>query len=284
MAKNISFFRAPFDETATLLMSNRKGDLVPFKIGSVMPQLNEGVKLPSLNLSVDGLSGILGSISGAGGLIDDLGDILKKAATLDLQGVLDDLFHLAPDIAKFAGQQLGVGLSLLALVQQAPNDDFVKAVTKAYQAYFFDPNGYTTLEGGTIAAPTIDPGVIDLGTFGLSDLRNEVRKYASHKTAEQYVRDLIRLTVEASGNELFKLEGRYARLMALTGTDGQTRQAWFRGYASLAESTVTSAVEQAALGVSNFSTNPLIAASLGTFAGTAARKATQDVYLSEIGL
>jgi hypothetical protein len=45
---------------------------------------------------------------------------------------------------------------------------------------------------------------------------------------------------------------------------------------------VTSAVEEACLGVSTFQTNALIAASAGTFAGTAARKATQHVFLAEL--
>lgn len=284
MARNIGFFRAPFDQIVTMLMGDRKGDLVPFKPGSVLTQLNAGATLPAINLSVDGLSSILRSISGTGGLINDLDDILKKTATMDLKGVLDDLAQLAPDLAKLAGQQLGVGLSLLALIEQAPDNDLIKPVTEAYQAYFFDPNGYTTLEGGAIVAPTIDASAVDPINFTLADLRNEVRKYASRKTADQYVRDLIRITVEASANALFKLNDRYARLQALSGADGQTKQTWFRGFASLAESTVTSAVEQAALGISTFSTNQLIAASLGTFAGTIARKATQDVFLAEIGL
>jgi hypothetical protein len=40
MAKNISFFRTPFDQIVTLLMGDRKGDLVPFKRGSVLTQLH----------------------------------------------------------------------------------------------------------------------------------------------------------------------------------------------------------------------------------------------------
>jgi hypothetical protein len=50
----------------------------------------------------------------------------------------------------------------------------------------------------------------------------------------------------------------------------------------VAESQAMSAVEQATLGVSTFQSNPLIAAAAGTFAGTAARKAAQHVFLSEL--
>ncbi len=51
----------------------------------------------------------------------------------------------------------------------------------------------------------------------------------------------------------------------------------------MAESTVTSAFEEAGNGVGWFQTNPIIAAAIGTFAGSAARKATQDVFLKELG-
>ncbi|MBI3301991.1 MAG: hypothetical protein HYZ72_07940 [Deltaproteobacteria bacterium] len=57
---------------------------------------------------------------------------------------------------------------------------------------------------------------------------------------------------------------------------------WFKGFSSVAESTVTGAVEEASLGVAAFQSNALIAASVGTFAGTAARKAAQHVFLSEL--
>jgi hypothetical protein len=282
MAKSITLFRAPFDATATLLKTSKE-DLVPFKRGSVIAQLNASATVPTLNLSVDGLPKIVDSIAGGGGLIEDIGGILNKASALDFAGLLSDLVDLVPDIAKFVGQQLGVGLSLLALVGQIGSDDVGGAILSAYQAYFFDPKGYTTLEGGKMSPPTLDAGV-DPNQLTLADLPNEMRMYASHKTADQYARDLIRITVEAAGNSLFKLNDRYVRLKALTGPDGKTKQAWFRGFANLAESTVTSAVEQAAQGVSTFSTNPLIAASIGTFAGTAARKATQEVFLAEIGI
>jgi hypothetical protein len=45
---------------------------------------------------------------------------------------------------------------------------------------------------------------------------------------------------------------------------------WFQDYASLAESPVTSVVEEALLRVGAFSTNSIFAAAQGTFAGTAA--------------
>ena len=55
-----------------------------------------------------------------------------------------------------------------------------------------------------------------------------------------------------------------------------------KGAASMAESLVTSAVEEALLGVAQFQTNPMLAASAATYAGTTTRKATQHAFLSHI--
>jgi hypothetical protein len=55
-----------------------------------------------------------------------------------------------------------------------------------------------------------------------------------------------------------------------------------KGFASMAEASVTGAVEEVCSGVGSFQTNQLIAATAGTFAGTWARKVTQDIFLNEI--
>ena len=52
--------------------------------------------------------------------------------------------------------------------------------------------------------------------------------------------------------------------------------AWFKGFSAMAESGVMRAVEIGTQGVSQFQTNPLIAAAAGAFAGTVARKLGQD--------
>jgi len=48
----------------------------------------------------------------------------------------------------------------------------------------------------------------------------------------------------------------------------------------MAESVTMRAVEVGTQGVSEFQTNPLIAAAAGTFAGTVARKLAQDSFLA----
>jgi hypothetical protein len=95
---------------------------------------------------------------------------------------------------------------------------------------------------------------------------------------------LIRITVEAAGDAFFHLKPRLNQLRKRTDAVGKQKQSCFKGFANRAESTVTSAVEEATQGVAAFSTNPLIAASLGTFARVAARKATQDAALWEFGI
>ena len=54
---------------------------------------------------------------------------------------------------------------------------------------------------------------------------------------------------------------------------------WFRGFSSMAESGAMRAVEVGTQGVSEFQTNPLIAAAAGAFAGTVARKLAQSAFL-----
>lgn len=285
MAARYEAIIRPFDLTARLLASST-GQLVPFRIGSVRDQLSAGAILPALDHQVPGLGDILSAIPGASGPLGDVADILKNFGTLNLSGLLEDLFRLIPDTANFLSQQLWVGMALFSIVSnaaEAQRNNVGQAVATAYQNYFFSENGYLTLEGGTIAPPSAD-SITDYSHVTLAQVRAELRSYASRRTADNYVRDLIRVTVEASGNALFALDGRYQKLLALTDDKAKIKQAWFKGFSTLAESTVTSAVEQAALGISTFSTNPIIAAALGTFAGSAARKATQLVFLEEIGL
>ena len=56
-----------------------------------------------------------------------------------------------------------------------------------------------------------------------------------------------------------------------------------QGFAANAESATTAAVETLILGASSVQTNSLIGAACGTAAGTIAKKATQHVYLEELG-
>src|SRR5215468_995100 len=152
------------------------------------------------------------------------------------------------------------------------------AVEDALLRYFFTPQGFETVDGLRVVAPVhlADIDVANLGQF---------KALFSERTGERYVRDLVRLTVEAAGDVRYDdLKSRYGAMLQLVGDDAKrtTFTNWFKGFASIAEAALTSAVEQACLGAASFQTNALIAASAGTFAGTAARKAAQHVFLSEL--
>jgi hypothetical protein len=89
---------------------------------------------------------------------------------------------------------------------------------------------------------------------------------------------------EALGDTQYDLPRRLADLpKRLADVQLRTATKWFKGYSIMAEAAVTSAVEELGLGFASFQTNPLIAAAAGTYAGTAAKKATQHVILSELG-
>jgi hypothetical protein len=123
-----------------------------------------------------------------------------------------------------------------------------------------------------------------LGDLDLKQI-GKVKTLVSERTAERYIRDTIRLIVEAAGDARYNdLRKRYDAMRLHMPTDEKREKFadWFKGFSAMAESTVTSAVEEAALGVAAFQTNQLIAASASTFAGVAARKAAQHVFLSEL--
>jgi hypothetical protein len=151
MAKGYEKIFAPFDLTANLFTRNAER-LVPFKLGTITQLLSSG-QLPDINTTIPGLPSILGAIPGAGGLIGDVEEIFKKLVSFNVPGLLGELVHLIPDVANFVGQQLWVGLSVLAVATHAAQDklEVNEAIRIAFRAYFFGERGYITLEGGRIA-------------------------------------------------------------------------------------------------------------------------------------
>jgi hypothetical protein len=90
-----------------------------------------------------------------------------------------------------------LGWSLVALLGEATSgkDDITTAVHPGYQDYFL-ADGFKTLEGGLIVPPTAGSGE---SSESLSALDAEFRGLISPKTGDQYSRDLIRITGEATG-------------------------------------------------------------------------------------
>jgi len=192
--------------------------------------------------------------------------------------VTDQLQDLRDTIVPLIGRQFGIALSFVTTLRNLPTPEARDAIQDAVLRYFFTKEGYETVDKVRIVAP-VHLSDLDPKQFG------QAKALLSERTAERYVRDAIRLIVEAAGDVRYlNLKKRYDAMRDhMPDDEKKTKFAdWFRGFSSVAESTVTGAVEEACLGVAAFQTNPLIAASASTFAGTAARKAAQHVFLSEL--
>jgi hypothetical protein len=180
-----------------------------------------------------------------------------------------------------------------------------ESIEQALLAYFFKPTGYQTLDELNLVAPVhlsdVQTALEAAVTQNAETTANEKRLPSpltvppqlaglfSKATAEQYLRDITRVIVESAYDAGRDLTGRYEQvksgLRALpqhgTSADATVAKfvAWLRGFGSMAESSTMRAVEVGTQGVSEFQTNPLIAAAAGSFAGTVARQLSQDSFL-----
>ena len=156
--------------------------------------------------------------------------------------------------------------------------------------YFFKSDGYKTLDGESVVSPVqlADLGKAAAGAVGAGSAAAGVQSFKglfSKTSAERYLRDTIRVTVESSydvGRGLADRDGKRGVYSVVTARLQNLPKfvSWFRGFSSMGESMAMRAVEIGTQGVSEFQTNPLIAAAAGTFAGTVARKFAQDSFLA----
>ena len=210
---------------------------------------------------------------------DNMTRLLSASSPQDALRISRDIFsadvsRLWTTVGPLLASQFSILVSFATTATRLPTDGG-KAVEDAVLKYFFTSDGYTTVDGTKLVSP-VQLSSIDLQAAGQL-------KSTFAGTAERYVRDLVRIMVEAADDARYDdLPKRYQATLELVGDKRPKYESWFKGFSSMAEAAVTSAVEEACLGVSTFQTNSLIAASAGTFAGTAARKATQHVFLSEL--
>ena len=100
----------------------------------------------------------------------------------------------------------------------------------------------------------------------------------------------MRIPIEAGADVEYNLKNRIANAKILvfgnSPTEAQAAKltSWMKGFAANAEAVTTAAVEGLVLGAGMAQTNSLIGAACGTAAGTIARKATQHVFLRELGI
>ena len=218
-------------------------------------------------------------------LSDPLGELKGIFAGKDpteIFGRVMDFFKRKPELASlsstlgsFLEGQFGIALSLVTTFKNLADPGVPRAVADAFLQYFFGKDGFATVDEIHVMPPMqfrgTTPQLGDLGSF------------LSQKTAERYLRDVIAVIVEAAGDVQYRLRDRYPQmLLQLNSTQQETAKRWFTGFASMAEAGLTTAVEETLLGIGTFQGNRLIAAAAGAYAGTAARKATQHVFLSEM--
>jgi hypothetical protein len=225
------------------------------------------------------------------GLRDAVGSLFQRLREgISGSGTRDSLGRLQ----QMVGHDVDTALPLATMVtavQQALRDaaGVPESIEAALLDYFFRPEGYTTVDGESVVAPVHLADVeraLAAGGPGLPGLR-AVHGLLSKPSAERYLRDITRVIVEAG----------YDAARGLTGPSGQpglygrvterlsNREkflAWFRGFASMAESAAMRTVEIGTQGVATFQTNPLVAASAGSFSGTVARKLAQDSFLTTL--
>lgn len=229
-------------------------------VGSFGKSLLEGDGLQAARAAVERL--IAGSMSGGGG---------------------------PPPVASILRRQLGIGISFATTLKNLANLDLAREIPEGWKAYFFGENGFETVDGIAIVPPAHGRDLLArlvASQISLVDLAVSIRGLKGgfrERSGEQYVRDLVRIIAEVAGDRRYTLRARYTSMLnAVPDQDKAAR--WFKGTASMAESLVTSAVEETCLGVAQFQTNPILAASAATYAGTVARKATQHVFLAELAL
>lgn len=276
----------------------KKKDLTEL-MGRVRDKLGE--RLGLLGEQRDAIAGLIAAQDPA-----DLRDVADRL----FAGVLD-VFRDSPDgpglavdsvsrLRQLLGKDVGTALPfstiLSALHRAGKNVSTIpQSVERGLLDYFFTANGFRTVDGERIVAPVHISDVKEAvgGAVAERDLSGlQLRSLFSKTTAERYLRDTIRVVVESAydagrgwrepgGPYASVVSGLKARASAAKPADTIEKQfvTWFRGFASMTESATMRAVEVGTQGVSQFQTNPLIAAAAGSFAGTVARKLGQDSFL-----
>jgi len=211
---------------------------------------------------------------------DPLGEIqgLPRELTGALAHLAPSLFHLSFLLVN----QVEVALSILPTLQMfKQSKDAMANVEKALDDYFFT-EGFTTIDGDMISRP-------QLTNVAGADSKT-LKSLVSQKSGADFVRNAVRIPIEAGADVEYDLKKRLADAMpkvfgsAPTADQQAKLKSWMKGFASNAESTTTAAVEALVLGAGSAQSNSLIGAASGTAAGTIARKATQHVFLRELGV
>jgi hypothetical protein len=265
----IDKLKSDLGEKLTLLKSQRDG--IAALIAAESPA--------DLRDAAKGLfEGVVGAFKGTGGAGGSAADSVSR-------------------LRQLLGNDVGIALPLATMitaVQRGLQDasDIPWSVEQGLLSYFFRAEGFQTVDKESVVAPVhlSDVKQAVVGALEQRDLSGlQLRGLFSKTTAERYLRDIIRVIVECAYDSGRQLGSRFGGVVSdLRRRSSQSKSAdsiearfvtWYRGFSAMAESAAMRAVEVGTQGVSQFQTNPLIAASAGSFAGTVARKIAQDSFL-----
>jgi hypothetical protein len=261
----------------------RSGYLVPRSVTFDYTPLFDILQLPSYGQAGLNQEAIVNAIIEP---LDTLKNIFRGGDSQDLHAMLGRMLGFFSSQASFAPLldtfgsylegQFGIALSLVTTLKNLADPAFPRAIADAALGYFFNADGFVTVDDIHFIPP--------MNFSGMPQTSADLQRTLTPKSGERYLRDLITVTLEAAGDVQFELRDRYHQmLMKLTAPQQDVAKRWCKGYAAMAESGVLTAVEETLLGIGQRS-NPMVAAAAGTYAGVIARKATQHVFLSELGV
>ena len=225
-------------------------------------------------------------------LISNLEALLKVDALKGVPDVIKSLLKMNVDLA------VSFSVSAQNLADAEP-----ELYWEAILEYLFAEKGYRTVSGKSIEAPrlfgafelewpeakTADIAAIKKEIEALkqmvTDLQKQISAARDQMTADRYIRDLTRIGVEVTGDQMYKLGPRYDALKQKFPKSPEDKLVrWFDAFGDLAEASVMPAVETLLAGIGNIELNPHIVAGVATFCSVTVRKATEHAYLQVLGI
>ena len=212
-------------------------------------------------------------------LKSDLNDLLKSKDYDEFINNFKDLVEIEqlknlPDALRgIIHMEIGLALSFITVINNL-KDIRIEDYEDSFNQYFFS-DGYKTVSEDLIVRPKLPhiSSFVDIKTLG-----NQIK-------AERYIRDIIRIIVETTGDRLYKLRERYPKFIQEYQDNSKKKLIdWFDSFGDMAEASLLPVVEGVINGAFSIKLNPLIAAAIGTFCSVTARKATEHSYLTLLGI
>jgi len=265
------------EKTKELLKGDIQKELESGKDFPVSVKVNFGLLINEINALAQTRNFLKGIIEE---LISDFKNLLKSKNYDDFIDNFKDLVEIEklkmlPDILRgIIHMEVGLALSFVTVINNL-EDIQIKDYEDSFNQYFFSSDGYKTVSGDLIIRPKFPKvgSVADIKGIG-----NQIN-------AERYIRDMVRIMVETTGDTLYKLRERYPKFIQKYQDESKKKLiGWFDSFGDLAEASLLPVIEGVINGAFNIKLNPLIAAAIGTFCSVTARKATEHSYLTLLGV